>query len=608
MKNQQQKPFENDHDLAVIFAEIFEKAQKVFTAYLQQKKSLHDTAFLTHLVSFGKSYQELLSKLFIDPVKLAQLNFAYWHDCSLLYQQTIQNFCFDKPSTPIIETDARDKRFQNPIWQEQPFFLFLKQFYLLTAKHLQTVADEIEGSNENRGIRVKFFIQQFIDALSPSNFFFTNPEVLLDFLRTGGKTLLKGLNNMLSDVERGGSLLNMTLTNLQAFELGKNLATTPGKVIYQNPLLQLIEYQPMSAQIYRKPLLIIPPWINKYYILDLSEHNSFVKWLVNQGYNIFLISWINPDKHYASVDFQDYLLQAVLPVIDIIRKVTDSPKINALGFCIGGTLLAIANAYLTAKKTNCIESATYLTTLLDFANPGDIGAFIDKDQFKMLQEEIMKTGYLSGRILQMIFNLLRPNDLIWSYVIKNYLKGEDPLPIDFLFWNSDTTNLPAQMVTTYLRDFYLTNQLKDSGVFKINDVPIDLRLIKNPVYFLSTFFDHIAPWKSTYAGVRQHSGPVTFVLGGSGHVAGVVNPPSKNKYGYYTNDTLPEDPESWLKTAKENAGSWWTHWEKWLRQFSGDLIPAKQPGGGKIEPLEDAPGTYVLRKLEEIEGSNSDSE
>jgi polyhydroxyalkanoate synthase len=476
---------------------------------------------------------------------------------------------------------------------------------LLTAQHLQNITNELGEMDQNSEKKIKFFIRQLIDALSPSNFFLTNPEVLQNFLRTGGKTVLKGLNNMLSDLEQGDTLLNMTLTDLKAFEVGKNLATTPGKVIYQNPLLQLIQYQPTSAQVYSKPLLIIPPWINKYYILDLSENNSLVKWLVNQGYTIFLISWINPDKRYAQIDFQDYLLKGLLPALDIIKKAMDCQKINVLGFCIGGTLLATAMAYLTAKKANCIGCATYLTTLLDFNEPGDIGNFVDKEKFSILQEEILQTGYLSGRILKMIFNLLRPNDLIWSYVIKNYLQGEEPLPIDFLFWNSDTTNLPAQMVITYLREFYLHNQLKSPGGFKINDVPIDLRIIKNPVYFLSTIFDHIAPWKSTYAGITQHSGPVTFVLGGAGHVAGVVNPPNKNKYGYYTNETLPNDPESWLQTAKENAGSWWTHWEEWLRNYSGDFVSAPQPGGGKLKPIEDAPGTYVLRRLEEIEDSES---
>ena len=597
---------ENKDDLSTLFTEIIEKAQKVVSAYLQQGKALHETAFLIHLTSFGNSYQALLNKLITDPIKLAQLQMSYWQDYLLLYQHTMQNFWLNKAPTPIIETDSRDKRFQNPIWQEQPFFLFLKQLYLLTAQHLQNLTDEIEETDKSTAIKIKFFIRQLIDVLSPSNFFLTNPEVLQNFLRTGGKTLLKGIYNMLSDLERGDTLLNMTLTDVKAFEVGRNLAMTPGKVIFQNPLIQLIQYQPMSAQVYGKPLLIIPPWINKYYILDLSEHNSLIRWLVNQGYNIFLISWINPDKRYANIDFQDYALQGLLPAFDIIKKVTDSPKINALGFCIGGTLLATAMAYLTTKKANCIESATYLTTLLDFSEPGDIGAFIDKEQFSLLQKEMLQTGYLSGRILKMIFNLLRPNDLIWSYVIKNYLQGEEPLPIDLLFWNSDVTNLPAQMVTTYLREFYLSNQLKTSGSFKIKDTPIDLRVIKNPVYFLSTLFDHIAPWKSTYAGVKELSGPVTFVLGGAGHVAGVVNPPSKNKYGYYTNETLPEDSESWLQTAKENPGSWWTHWEQWLRNYSGDFVSAKQPGGDKIKPLEDAPGTYVLRRLEEIEDSNSE--
>jgi polyhydroxyalkanoate synthase len=600
-KNNEKQIFEKEDDnLTQLFHEIMEKSLKIVNICLQPKDALHDTIFFNQLLSFSNTFQVLLKKLLTDPAKLSQLQLTYSQDYFLLCQKTMQDYWLGQTSTPIFQANERDKRFQNPIWQEHPIFHFFQQLYLLIVKHLLNLTEELQGLDKETALKINFFIRQWSDAMAPSNFIFTNPDVLNKISESGGQTLLKGMNNMLSDLETGSTLLNMTLTDLTAFDVGRNIAITPGKIIFQNALMQLIQYQPATKQVYQIPLIIIPPWINKYYILDLSERNSYVKWIVDQGYSVFLISWVNPDSNYAQVDFQDYLIDALLPAIEVVKKAAKVSQINALGFCIGGTLLATALAYLTEKKENPINCATYLTTLLDFSEPGDIGAFVGQDQLKILEAEVAKRGYLSGRVLTMIFNLLRPNDLIWSYYIKNYLQGEDHLAIDLLFWNADATNLPAKMIVTFLRELYLNNRLKVAGGLTINGVPICIASIKNPVYFFSTVNDHIAPWKSTYMGTAMHSGPVTFVLGDAGHVAGIVNPPSKQKYGYRTNEVLAKNPEDWLKAAEHHPDSWWIHWEKWLRTYSGELISARQFNDKEFRPIEDAPGSYVRKRIDQM--------
>jgi polyhydroxyalkanoate synthase len=405
---------------------------------------------------------------------------------------------------------------------------------------------------------------------------------------------VKGLKNLLEDLERGEhKQLCIKMTDLEAFRLGGNVATTKGKIIYQNDLMQLIQYQPFTAEVYQRPLLIIPPWINKFYILDLREENSFIKWAVDRGHTVFVISWVNPDEKLAHKNFEDYLLEGVLAALDAIEKVTDEKEVNAIGYCLGGTLLAAALGYMTAKKDQRIASATFFATLIDFSDPGELGVFVDEQRVDALEKRMEERGYLQGSEMATTFNMLRSNDLIWSFVVNNYLLGKDPFPFDLLYWNSDATHMPAKMHSFYLRNMYIRNLLKQPGGLTLAGVPIDLAKVKTPAYFLSTAEDHIAPWKSTYAGAHLFSGPVKFVLGGSGHIAGVINPPSANKYGYRTSAKLSPNPNSWLKGAKQNEGSWWADWSKWVAEHSGEKVPARIPGKGKLKALEEAPGSYV---------------
>ncbi|MGA8885651.1 MAG: class I poly(R)-hydroxyalkanoic acid synthase, partial [Pseudolabrys sp.] len=425
------------------------------------------------------------------------------------------------------------------------------------------------------------------------NFVMTNPTVLNATLEARGENLLKGFRNLIEDLESGGGRLSLKMSDLGAFRFGENIANTPGKVVFQNELMQLIQYEPSTTAVQRRPLLIVPPWINKFYILDLKPKNSFIKWCVDQGHTVFIISWINPGAELAGKQFSDYLLEGPLAAIDAIKRATGESKINALGYCIGGTLVASTLAYLAATNNKHIAAATLITTLLDFADVGDISVFIDEPQLQLADEHMHRLGYLEGHQMAEAFNLMRENDLIWFFVVNNYLLGRSPAAFDILYWNSDATRMPATMQSYYLRNMYHRNVLKNAGGIMLANVPIDLRKIDVPLYFLSTREDHIAPWRSTYAGTQLVSGPVRFVLGASGHVAGVINPPSANKYGYWANDTLSPGPDIWLNAATYHQGSWWTDWATWLASHGGGQVSARQPGSGKLAAIENAPGSYV---------------
>jgi polyhydroxyalkanoate synthase subunit PhaC len=433
-----------------------------------------------------------------------------------------------------------------------------------------------------------------VDAISPSNFWMTNPEVLRSVYKTGGESLLKGLENLLADLESGKGDLRIRMTDAGAFRLGENLATTAGKVVFQNRLMQLIQYAPSTPEARRVPLLILPPWINKFYILDLREKNSFIHPLVAQGHTVFCVSWVNPDASYAAVDFEDYMVDGALTAMREVARATGEKDINIVGYCIGGTLLASTLAYLKGLPAlpddlPNAQSATYLVTMTDFAEPGDLGNFIDDDLLKLADERMNRQGYLDAATMATVFNLLRSNDLIWSYVVNNYLLGKDPAPFDILYWNSDSTNMPAAMQRTYIREMYKANNLIKPNGLSLKGVSIDLRKITVPSFLLSTREDHIAPWKSTYAATQIYRGPVKFTLAASGHIAGIVNPPAANKYGYWTNDACPASPEDWFKSAEEHKGSWWPEWHKWLDMYAGDKVPARAVKDG----IEDAPGSYV---------------
>jgi polyhydroxyalkanoate synthase len=444
---------------------------------------------------------------------------------------------------------------------------------------------------------VDFYARQFVDAMSPSNFLLTNPEVLRKTAETGGENLLKGLNNLLTDLEQGKGKLHIKMTDMDAFKVGENIGVSPGKVIYQNDLMQLIQYAPATETVLKRPLLIAPPWINKFYILDLRPRNSFVRWAVSQGHTVFMISWVNPDERLAEKGFEDYMTEGYLAALDAIEQATGEREVNAIGYCLGGTLLGSTLAYMAAKKDGRIKSATFFVTMMDFAEAGELGVFIDEEQLSSLEDKMNKRGYLEGSEMATTFNMLRANDLIWSFVVNNYLLGNDPFPFDLLYWNADSTRMPARMHSFYLRKMYQENLLKDPSGITLAGVPIDLRKIKTPAYFLSTREDHIAPWKSTYRGTQLLSGPKRFVLAASGHIAGVVNPPEGGKYSHWINTDLPPDAEAWFKGATEIAGSWWPDWHRWVTALGKEQVPARVPGEGRLKAIEDAPGSYVQVRL-----------
>ncbi|MDQ2697145.1 MAG: class I poly(R)-hydroxyalkanoic acid synthase, partial [Pseudomonadota bacterium] len=537
-------------------------------------------------------------QIMADPRRLMQAQMAFWQDYMNLWQSASRRM-LGQEAEPVIKPDPSDKRFKDDEWTHNAIYDFIKQSYLLTARSIHSLFRDVEGVDAKTAEKVDFYTRQYVDAIAPTNFLMTNPKVLKTTLETGGENLVKGLHNLLEDLERGKGQLRVKMTDLKAFMPGENVATTPGKVIFQNELMQLIQYDPSTEKVFKRPLMIVPPWINKFYILDLRPKNSFIKWAVDQGFTVFVISWVNPNEALAEKDFENYISDGILPALEAIEKATGEKEVNAVAYCIGGTLLACALAYMAAKKDKRIKSATLFTSMLDFTDPGELGVFVDQEQIEHIEKHMEEKGYLEGRHMAGVFNMLRSNDLIWSFVVKNYLLGEEPFPFDLLYWNSDSTRMPRKMHSFYLRNMYLHNRVRDPGGITLLGEPIDLRKIKVPVYFLSTKEDHIAPWKSTYAGTKLVQGPVRFVLGGSGHIAGVINPPAAKKYDYRVNDALPADPEEWLAGAQAFPGSWWTDWLEWIKPNTGPEVDARKPGDGELKPIEDAPGSYVKLRIEE---------
>ena len=458
---------------------------------------------------------------------------------------------------------------------------------------------QTDGLEEKTAEKVDFYTRQFIDALAPSNFLATNPEVIRETVETGGANLLKGLSNLLDDLERGKGRLRIKMTDLDRFKLGENVAVSKGAVVFQNDLMQLLQFSPTTEQVFKRPLLIMPPWINKYYILDLRESNSFIKWAVDQGHTVFVISWVNPDERLSNKSFEDYIVEGPLAALDAIEAATGERDVKAIGYCIGGTLLAATLAYMAKVGDDRIKTATFFTTMVEFSKPGELGVFIDDEQIRSLEQQMDEKGYMEGATMAEVFNMLRASDLIWSFVINNYLMGKDPFPFDLLYWNSDSTRMPKVMHSYYLREMYQRNLLAQPGGLKLLGESIDLRDINIPVYILSTLEDHIAPWKATYAATQMYQGKVRFVLGKSGHIAGVVNPPDANKYGYWVGKEgeYPEDPEEWHATVGEaRDGSWWNDWNSWNRRYSRQMVAAREPGDGELKVIELAPGSYVKMK------------
>ncbi|KGP63228.1 poly(3-hydroxyalkanoate) synthetase [Legionella norrlandica] len=578
----------HDTELSELMQAVAKKSLQIITDL--KEKPIPLPALVNEYIDLTEHFQNLIAIILKNPEKVWRMQLNYLEDALSLAQAQFSYWLEGKPM-PI-----NDQRFSGEDWLHNPFFNLLSQHYLLANEHMNSLLENMEYGDEILAKRLRFFTRQYIDALSPTNFIHTNPQLIAETLQSHGKNLLRGLHNLLSDVEAGSSRLIIKMTDTEAFKIGENLATTPGKVIFRNPMMELIQYSPQTQKVKSVPLLIIPPWINKYYILDLSPHNSLVRWLVEQGITVFVISWVNPDGAYANKNFYDYLNEGPREAISVIQKQLNIKEINTLGFCIGGTLLATLLAFNKAHQDNSIRSATFLASMIDFSDPGDIAVFIDEQQINNLEDEMKSKGYLAGKFMASSFNSLRANDLIWSFFIKNYLQGKNPVPFDILYWNADSTNMPATMHSQYLRWMYLHNDLIKPGKIHLNHTPIDITKIDIPTFFLSTQKDHIAPWKTTYKGFEIMNGPKQFVLGGSGHIAGIVNPPSLKKYGYRTNSNTNLTAEEWFEQSEEHSGSWWPEWLKWLKSHSGKNINSLDISHLNFAPLMDAPGSYVLKK------------
>ncbi len=491
---------------------------------------------------------------------------------------------------PMVRPQPGDRRFTAPEWSSSPVFDYIRQAYLLNADYLAKVAEALPVADGRAKARMQYLTRQYIDAMAPSNFAATNPEFIQAALDSKGESITQGIRNLIGDMEKG----RISMTDDSAFEIGRNLATTPGSVIYENELIQLIQYAPTTEQVYKTPLLIVPPCINKYYIMDLQPANSLVRFVVEQGFTVFLVSWKNATESEARFGWDDYLEKGPIAALQVVRDVTKVAKPNVLGFCVGGTILSSALAVLRGKGEDPAESLTLMTTLLDFSDGGEIACLVDEASVAAREASIGRGGVFSGRELAQVFSSLRANDLIWQYVVGNYLKGKTPEAFDLLYWNSDSTNLAGPFIAWYLRNMYLENNLRVPGKLEMLGVKVDLGKVDLPAYLLATREDHIVPWTSAYLVRGLLGGETTFVLGASGHIAGAINPASKNRRSYWISDSGASVPDEWLATASEQKGSWWVHWAEWLKQRGGEMVPARnKPGNAKYKVLEAAPGRYV---------------
>ncbi|HOB62398.1 MAG TPA: class I poly(R)-hydroxyalkanoic acid synthase [Candidatus Competibacteraceae bacterium] len=582
--------------LAQNLSKIVEQSQRVLQEYLKRQEHGDPLPFVDPVL-IGKSFQDLFQHLLKDPDQLIQAQTEFWKRSLDLWQAASKRM-LGQESPPVIQASPGDKRFKDAPWTENVVFDFIKQSYLLAADSLQGLVNQVEGLDDKTARKVQFYTRQFVDAMAPTNFVLTNPTVLQATLDSGGDNLVKGLQNMLADLERGRGQLQIKMTDLKAFTPGENIAVTPGKVVFQNDLLQLIQYAPSTPTVHQRPFLFVSPWINKFYIMDMRPKNSMVKWMVDQGFTVFMTSWVNPDERLANKQFEDYML-SIVAALDAIEQATGEREVNTAGYCLGGTLLLSTLAYLAAQGDQRVQSAICFACMTDFSAPGELEVFIDEELITLLEKQMGERGYLDGSQMAGVFSMLRANDLIWYFVVNNYLLGNDPYPFDLLYWNSDSTRMPRDMHSFYVRNMYQKNLLREPGGITLAGVPIDLGQIKTPVCFLSAYEDHIAPWTSTYAGTQLVGGPVKFVLSGSGHIAGVINPASSDKYGFWLNPNTPPNPDDWFKDAVKQEGSWWPDWLEWLKPHAGPPIPARTPGDGKLKPIEAAPGSYVKMRYDQ---------
>ncbi|MGA8204397.1 MAG: class I poly(R)-hydroxyalkanoic acid synthase [Woeseiaceae bacterium] len=569
-----------------ILASNQETFAKLMSAPQQTVNSLLDPFNI--MGSFATGAQQLAS----NPGKLMQANLELWQQHMKLWQHATDRM-LGKPTEPVATPDNNDRRFKSKAWEENEVFDIIRQSYLITSRWLMKTMAEIDNLSEEDAHKIRFFTKQLADALSPSNFLLTNPEVIRETVESGGQNLLRGMQNLQRDLKAGGGSLKITMVDQDAYEIGRNIATTPGKVIYQNDILQLIQYEPTTSMVYRRPLLIFPPWINKYYILDLQPENSFIRWAVDKGYTVFIVSWANPDEKLAAKTMDDYFREGILQPLDAVERATGEREVTAIGYCIGGTLLGAALALMAERGDDRIKATTFFAAQMDFSEAGDLRIFTDEKQLDALDERMKEKGYLDGDQMYTAFNLLRANDLIWTFYVDNYLLGKPPLHFDLLYWNSDTTRMPRTLHMFYLREMYLKNNLAKPYGITLDGSPVDLGKVTIPMYMQSAKEDHIAPYKSVFKNKALFSGPVRYMLAGSGHIAGVVNPPNAHKYNYWMNEDQPADLDEWIRGADYHAGSWWGDWHNWLQQYSGELVEARAPGSGALPVIEDAPGSYV---------------
>lgn len=573
-------------------ARIFEGAGKVAAAYIKPvEQGTAKIGFADEAADAVKTLGHVAEHWLADPARTVEAQTRLSSDFLTLWAHTLRRLSGEEVK-PVVEIDPADKRFADPLWRESPMFDFIAQAYAITSRWADSMVREASGVDQHTRDKAQFYVRQIASAVSPSNFVATNPKLLTETLQQNGENLARGMELLARDIEAGHGQLRISQTDSSKFELGVNLATTPGKVIFRNDLIELLQYAPTTPQVLRRPLLIVPPWINKFYILDLNPEKSFVRWAVGQGLTVFVVSWVNPDARHAAKGFADYMREGIFAALDAVEAATGEKHISAIGYCVGGTLLSVALAYMAARGDDRIAQATLFTTQVDFSDPGDLKVFVDEEQIRSTEAEMAKTGYLEGGKMANAFNMLRPNDLIWSYVVNNYMKGEAPKPFDLLTWNADATRMPAANHSFYLRQCYLNNALARHEM-EIEGVKLDLGRVTIPIYNLAAREDHIAPAASVFRGAQLFGGPMRFVLAGSGHIAGVVNPPGKAKYQHWLGPKPEGELADWIGQASEHAGTWWPDWMEWMRAQAPEMVAARIPGDGKLAPLGDAPGEYV---------------
>ena len=585
----------NPEEFARNMLRLFEEGGKAISSLMERpdtKVSPYSAA--SEMTQATNTISEVAGLWMTQPERVAKAQGDLMAAYAELWNNSVRRM-MGEPVEPLIEPEASDNRFKDPEWSENPYFDFWKQAYLVTTQWSEKMLATTDGLDADARKRAEFYFRQVSSALSPSNFPMLNPEVVRTTLASNGSNLVDGMTMLVQDMEKSGDLLKVSQTDTQAFEVGRNLATTPGKVVFQNELLQLIQYAPTTEKVRETPLMIVPPWINKYYVLDLTPAKSLIKYAVDQGFTVFVVSWVNPQASLAHKTFEDYMLEGLLRAVDAVRKETGQEQINITGYCVGGTLLACSLAYLAARGETPFKSVTFLTTQVDFSQAGDLLLFTGDEQLKNLENMMSERGYLDGSRMANVFNMMRSRDLIWPYIVSNYMLGKKPFPFDLLYWNQDSTRMCAANHAFYLREFYNENRLSQ-GEMTLGGIELDLSKITLPVFHLATKEDHIAPARSVFIGANKLGSKVEFVLAGSGHIAGVVNPPDKVKYQYWTGGTKRDGSlEDWISSAKAQPGSWWPHWVKWLSQQSGNWTIPRDPGE-TLGVIEDAPGSYVKAK------------